>query len=165
MITLQFDPSTDYFLGMRKRGKPQSEGRWTSSLERGLLLAAVMLAGGCAERDRLTFPAEPGPGDGIGPVTMIDQPNGADTTVPSGPGFFVNGRTIDSSGVDTVYFLVIGGSDNFSPFRPNPPSDTVRFGIPITTLGNSGDTIVIRIYGVDGQGNHGSIASRRIFVE
>ena len=165
MITLQFDPSTDYFLGMRKRGKPQSEGRWTSSLERVLLLVAVMLASGCAERDRLTFPAEPGPGDGIGPVTMIDQPNGADTTVPSGPGFFVNGRTIDSSGVDTVYFLVIGGTDNFSPFRPNPPSDTVRFGIPITTLGNSGDTIVVRIYGVDGQGNHGSIASRRIFVE
>lgn len=165
MITLQFDPSTDYFLEMRKRGKPQSEGRWTSSLERVLLLAAVMLAGGCAERDRLTFPAEPGPGDGIGPVTMIDRPNGADTTVPAGPEFFVNGRTIDSSGVDTVYFLVIGGSDNFSPFRPNPPSDTVRFGIPITTLGNSGNTIVIQIYGVDGQGNHGSIASRQIFVE
>jgi hypothetical protein len=96
---------------------------------------------------------------------MIDRPNGADTTVSAGPEFFVNGRTIDSSGVDTVYFLVIGGTDNFSPFRPNPPSDTVRFGLPITTLGNAGDTIVVRIYGVDGQGNTGSIASRRIFVE
>jgi hypothetical protein len=165
MITLQFDPSTDYFLGMRKRGKPQSEDWCRSSLERVFLLVAAMLVGGCAERDRLTFPSEPGPGDGIGPVTMIDRPNGADTTVPAGPEFFVNGRTIDSSGVDTVYFLVIGGTDNFSPFRPNPPSDTVRFGIPITTLGNDGDTIVVRIYGVDGQGNQGSIASRRIFVE
>jgi hypothetical protein len=129
------------------------------------LLAAVMLVVGCEERDRLTYPSVPGPGDGIGPVTFIDQPNGFDTTVQSGPEFFINGRTIDSSGVDTVYFLVTGGSDNFSPFRPNPPSDTVRFGLPITTLGNDGDTILVEIYGADGEGNHGNVASRRIFVE
>jgi hypothetical protein len=134
-------------------------------MQRVFLLLAIMVLGACSERDRLTFPSDPGPGDGIGPVTMIDQPNGADTVVPSGPEFFVNGRTIDSSGVDTVYFLVIGGSDNFSPFRPNPPSDTVRFGLPITTNGNDGDTIVVRIYGVDGQGNPGTVASRRIIVE
>jgi hypothetical protein len=165
MITLQFGPSTDYFLGMRKRGKPQSESQPIGTLQQVILLLAVMVLGGCSERDRLTFPSDPGPGDGIGPVTMIDQPNGADTIVPAGPGVFVNGRTIDSSGVDTVYFLVMGGSDNFSPFRPNPPSDTVRFGVPITTSGNDGDTIIVRVYGVDGQGNHGSVASRRIIVE
>ena len=98
-------------------------------------------------------------------MTMIDQPAGPDTIVESGPDLFINGRTIDSSGVDTVYFLVTGGSDNFAPFRPNPPSDTVRFGLPITTLGNDGDTIVVRIFGVDASGNHGSAASRRIIVE
>jgi hypothetical protein len=165
VITLQFGPATDYFLEMRKRGKPRLEGRLNRMVKRVFLLAAVSVLGACSERDRLTFPSEPGPGDGIGPVTMIDQPNGADTTVPGGPEFFVNGRTIDSSGVDTVYFLVIGGSDNFAPFRPNPPSDTVRFGLPITTNGNDGDTILVRIYGVDGQGNVGTVASRRIFVE
>jgi hypothetical protein len=165
MITLQFGPSTDYFLGMRKRGKPRSEGGGNGGLAVLFPLLAGAMVGGCSERDRLTFPSDPGPGDGIGPVTMIDQPLGADTIVPAGPGVFVNGRTIDSSGVDTVYFLVIGGSDNFSPFRPNPPSDTVRWGLPITTINNDGDTIVVRVFGVDGQGNHGSIASRRIIVE
>ena len=165
MITLQFGFSTDYFLGMQKRGKPRTSSRRIRRPEWVFQLAAVMILGGCSERDRLTFPSDPGPGDGIGPVTFIDQPNGADTTVPAGPGLFVNGRTIDSSGVDTVHFLVIGGSDNFSPFRPNPPSDTVRFGLPITTLGNSGDTIIVRVYGVDGQGNTGNVASRRIIVQ
>jgi hypothetical protein len=130
-----------------------------------LLLVAGIMLGACSERDRLTFPSDPGPGDGIGPVTMIDQPNGADTTVESGLDFFVNGKTIDSTGVDTVYFLVTGGIDNFSPFRPSPPSDTVRFGLPITTLGQEGKTIQIQIYGVDGQGNQGTVASRRIIVE
>jgi hypothetical protein len=125
----------------------------------------MLAAAACEERDRLTFPSGPGPSDGIGPVTMIDQPNGADTTVRAGPFFFVNGRTIDSNGVDTVYFLVIGGSDNVPPFKPSPPTDTVRFGLPITTQGNDGDTIVVRIYGVDREGNHGTTASRRIIVE
>ncbi|HYF40259.1 MAG TPA: hypothetical protein VD930_11255 [Gemmatimonadales bacterium] len=96
---------------------------------------------------------------------MIDQPNGADTTVPSGPEFFINGRTIDASGVDTVYFLVTGGTDHFSPFRPNPPSDTVRFGLPITTFGNEGETILVQVYGVDPEGNQGTVATRRIIVE
>jgi hypothetical protein len=165
MITLQFDPATDYFLGMRKRGKPRTDGRWISGFKAVFLLVAGMVLSGCSERDRLTFPSDPGPGDGIGPVTMIDQPNGADTTVPAGPDFFVNGRTIDQSGVDTVYFLVTGGTDHFSPFRPSPPSDTVRFGIPITTFGNGGETITIQIYGVDPEGNQGTVASRRIIVE
>ena len=124
-----------------------------------------MVLGACSERDRLTFPSDPSTGDGIGPITTIDQPNVADTIVPAGPDLFVNGRTVDVDGVDTVHFLVIGGSDNFTPFRPNPPSDTVRFGLPITTNGNQGDTILVRIYGVDGNGNSGGAVSRRIIVE
>jgi hypothetical protein len=100
---------------------------------------------GCQERDRLTFPD---PGDGVGPVTTIDRPNGSDTTVSAGPEFIINGRTIDPDGVDTVYFLVSGGSDNFGPFIPRPVSDTVRFGLPITTFGHAGDTILVQVHGV-----------------
>ena len=85
--------------------------------------------------------------------------------MPSGPHFFVNGRTIDESGIDTVYFLVIGGSDNIPPFIPNTPDDTVRFGLPITTLGNEGETIIVQIYGVDPEGNQGTVATRLIIVE
>jgi hypothetical protein len=116
----------------------------------------------CEERDRLTFP---NPTDGVGPVTMIDQPLGVDTTVPAGPEFFVNGRTIDPDGVDTVYFLVTGGNQNFQPFRPSPPTDTVRFGLPITTFGHSGDTILVQIHGVDSEGNRGATSTREIVVE
>lgn len=151
---------------MHQRAEPRPKAAdrrgWRGPL---LLAAAVAAAAACAERDRLTFPSDPEPGDGVGPITVIDRPNGSDTTVPAGPEFFVNGQTIDPQGVDTVYFLVIGGSDNIPPFRPNPPSDTVRFGVPITTNGNSGDTILVRIHGVDREGNQGSPASRRIFVQ
>ena len=95
---------------------------------------------------------------------MIDQPNGADTTVPAGDQFFVNGRTIDPDGVDTVYFFVTGGDNpGFPPFVPHPPSDTVRFGLPIT--GSQGDTILVQIHGVDSQGNRGGTSIREIVVE
>jgi hypothetical protein len=126
-----------------------------------ILCAGVVMAG-CDERDRLTFPT---PSDGVGPVTMIDQPNGADTTVPAGPEFFVNGRTIDPDGVDTVYFFVTGGNQNFQPFVPRPPSDTVRFGLPLTTTGHSGDTMLVQIHGVDSEGNRGGTSIREIVVE
>jgi hypothetical protein len=127
-----------------------------------MTLGLTALVTGCEERDRLTFP---NPGDGIGPVTTIDQPNGSDTTVPAGPDFFVNGRTIDPDGVDTVYFLVTGGNQSFQPFRPEPQTDTVRFGLPITTTGHAGDTIRVQVHGVDAQGNQGAASSRRIAVE
>jgi len=125
----------------------------------GLCAGGLIMA--CDERDRLTFPT---PGDGVGPVTMIDQPNGSDTTVAAGPEFFVNGRTIDPDGVDTVYFLVSGGNQNFQPFAPRPASDTVRFGLPLATSGRQGDTMLVQIHGVDSQGNSGNTSVRRIVV-
>lgn len=147
---------------MRHRGKPL-EFHWIGVRQQVLVgLWILVLATACEERDRLTFPT---PSDGLGPVTMIDQPNSSDTTVDAGPDFFVNGRTIDPDGVDTVYFLVTGGSQSFQPFRPNPPTDTVRFGLPITTFDHRGDTILVQIHGVDSEGNRGPPSTRRINVE
>jgi hypothetical protein len=128
----------------------------------GLLIApaVLLLMGGCAERDRLTFP---NPGDGVGPVTTIDQPSATDTTVDQGIQFLVSGRAVDRDGVDTVYFLVI--SDNeVQPYPPHPAADTVWFGFPISTFGRSGETIRVEVYGVDSQGNQGAHSSRQITV-
>lgn len=121
----------------------------------------VGAAGGCDERERLTFPT---PGDSIGPVTTIDQPNGADTTVFPGSGLFVNGRTIDPDGVDTVYFFVLGGNTNFQPLHPRPVEDTVTFGLPISTFGRSGQTLTVQVYGVDVTGNRGGTSTRLIHI-
>jgi len=123
--------------------------------------SVMLLAIGCNERDRLTFPS---PGDGLGPVTVIDQPSGIDTTVDAGADFFVNGRTVDPDGVETVNFLVTGGSQGFPPIRPSQPRDTIRFGLPITTTGSSGLTLELQVYGVDAHGSQGLAALRRITV-
>jgi hypothetical protein len=129
---------------------------------KGLAALSLMLPViGCNERDRLTFPS---PSDGVGPVTTIDQPNGADTTVFPGSDFFVNGTTVDPDGVDTVYFFVNGGSQNFAPLSPNPIQTTVRFGIPLTTFGHSGETFQIQVHGVDALGNQGGTSTRLIHI-
>jgi hypothetical protein len=131
---------------------------WQARFAPALLLLAVA----CNTRDRLTFPDQ---GDGIGPATMIDKPNGSDTTVAAGADFVVQGRTVDLDGVDTVYFLVIGGNQNFGPFVPSPPTDTVRWGLPLSTTGRSGSTITVQVYGVDIQGNQGAPSTRQVIVQ
>jgi hypothetical protein len=160
-LSLQFQTSTDYFLMMRKIGR-----RWPLAgfpCRQGALAAALSLAvgTGCDERERLTFPT---PSDGVGPVTTIDQPNGADTTIFPGGDFLVSGSTVDPDGVDTVYFLAIGGNQNHPPFSPNPTQTTVRFGIPLTTFGHSGETFQIQVYGVDVLGNRGGTSTRQIHI-
>lgn len=146
---------------MQTRGKLLSAGQFADRLWVFIIPAVLASVTGCQERERLTFPNE---SDGIGPVTLIDQPGAIDTSVNAGPQFFVNGRTIDTNGVDTVYFLVGNGNQGFPPFIPSPPTDTVRFGLPISTSGHSGDTIQVEIHGVDSEGNQGGPATRRIFV-
>ncbi len=121
------------------------------------LLGVALL--GCSERDRLTFPTV---ADDTGPVTSIDRPGVAETTVTAGPQFLLNGRTVDPDGILTVNFFVAGGSDHTPPFTG--ASDTVRFGLPISTSGHQGDTLDVEIYGVDSAGNRGSSAFRRLFV-
>src|SRR2546421_11895255 len=104
---------------MSQRGKSRRAGRLAGRWWRFVVPVLIGVATACAERDRLTFPSQ---SDGNGPVILIDQPGGSDTTINAGPIFFVNGRAIDSDGVDTVYFLVAGGSQGFPPLRPNPPA-------------------------------------------
>ena len=122
---------------------------------------ALLLMTGCDERERLTFPT---PSDGVGPVTTIDRPNGADTTIFPGADFLVNGRTIDPDGVDTVYFFVISGNQNFHPFHPTPATTTVSFSVPLTTFGHAGETFSVQIYGVDALGNRGGTSTRLIHI-
>lgn len=160
-MSLQFRLPADYFLVMPhiRSSRPDAGFRRSSRLV--LAACAMALVTGCDERDRLTFPT---PSDGVGPITTIDQPNGADTTVFPGSDFFVNGTTVDPDGVDTVYFFVIGGNQSFQPFSPNPPQTTVRFGLPLTTFGHSGETFQVQVYGVDVLGNQGTVSTRLIHV-
>ena len=160
-MRLQFYPLTDYFLVMRNigRGGPRAGSpSWKSALA---VLSAIVLGSGCDERERLTFPT---PSDGVGPVTFIDQPNGADTTVLAGALFSVQGSTQDPDGVDTVYFFVIGAGQGFSPFTPELSQTTVRFSLPLATFGFAGETFEVQVYGVDALGNRGGTSSRLIHV-
>jgi len=146
---------------MPKKLKPGRSTAFRSRFRTLVFPALILLAAGCEERDRLTFPT---PSDGVGPVTIIDQPANTDTTVEAGPDLVVSGRIVDSDGVSTVYFLVIGGNQP-GPYRPSPAADTVWFGLPVSTSGRSGQTITVDIYGVDSQGNEGAHSTREIIIE
>lgn len=123
-------------------------------------VGVALAASGCNARDRLTFP-DPDP-LGVGPRTIIDRPL-TDTSVPAGPGFFVTGFTRDGDGVDTVYFETEGGVSQFPPFTGG--GDSVRFALPLTTLGQSGQTIVVRVFGTDRLGQRGDTATRQVAVQ
>jgi hypothetical protein len=141
-----------------RAGRQAVSPRWQSAL---VASVTIMLGSGCDERERLTFPT---PSDGVGPVTFIDQPNGADTTVFAGALFSVQGSTTDQDGVDTVYFFVTGAGQGFSPFTPEVAQTTVRFSLPLATFGYSGETFEVQVYGVDALGNRGGTSSRLIHV-
>jgi hypothetical protein len=123
-------------------------------------MGAALLVLACNTRDRLTFP-NPGP-TGTGPETVIDHPAG-DTTVAAGPGFIVAGFTRDPDQIDTVYFETEGGVTNFPPFVGG--DDSIRFALPLTTAGQSGQTITLRVFGTDRLGNRGDTATRQITVQ
>ena len=121
----------------------------------------LLLAGGCDDRERLTFPT---PIDGVGPVTTIEQPARADTTIFPGGLFSVQGATVDPDGIDTVYFLVSGGGQSFPAFVPSELQTTVTFSLPLATFGYSGQTFEVQVYGVDRVGNRGGTSSRLIHI-
>ncbi len=128
---------------------------------RGVLGAALLLlAVACDQRDRLTFTGPPVPG--AGPVTTVYRPAG-DTTVPAGPGLVVQGNSRDPDGIDTFYAEVEGGVTTFPPF---PGDDSLFiFDLPVTTNGQSGQTITVRLFATDERGNRGDTATRRITVQ
>jgi hypothetical protein len=130
---------------------------------RHLLAGALgmMLLAGCGERARLIF--DPGT-SGAGPHTVIDAPETGLIRVPAGPMATVAGRAIDDDGVDTLYVLVVGG-EQFRPFTPEEPTDTLRFILPISTTGHKGDTLTVLVFATDRVGVRGDTAARTLIVE
>jgi hypothetical protein len=125
----------------------------------GAALVAALALVACSQRERIAFGEPPPPGPG--PETVIDFPTG-DTTVAAGPGFVVTGYSHSPDGVDTLYFETAGGVSQFPPLVDG--SDSVRFGLPLTTLNQSGQRITVRVFGVDGLGRRGDTAERVVTV-
>jgi hypothetical protein len=126
-------------------------------------VGAALLLVACDERERLTFPSNEPPGDIVSPITTIDHP-AVDSVITEGDLVVLSGRTIDATGVDTVYFLTRGTNQSFHPFAAGG-EDTVTFGLPISTIGLSNANVTIEIYGVDLEGHQGSHAIRRLTIE
>lgn len=125
----------------------------------------LALIGGCAERERLTFPDDTGgSNDGIGPKTVIDDPGAFDTVLVEGDGFVLTGHTVDPDGVDTVYFDIGGLNLSFPPLW-GEGADTVSFGLPFSTVGFSRATVLVRVWGVDMLGNVGQSVSRQLHIQ
>jgi hypothetical protein len=124
----------------------------------GVLLALLV---GCEERERLVF--ETDPTDQDGPVTRIDPPS-RDTTISEGAPFQIGARTVDTSGVDTVYIEVEGAGVGYQPLHAEGV-DTVDFSINLPTLGLAGQTVTVRMYGVDVIGNVGLTVVRRLTIQ
>ncbi len=125
----------------------------------GVLL--VLLAG-CGERERLVFGPDPIE-DREGPITHIDPP-ATDTTLTEGDLFVMGGRTVDPSGVDTLYIGVEGANLSYLPLD-GEGQDTLHFAINLPTLGLFGRTITVGVHGVDVFGNVGPTVTRRFTIE
>jgi hypothetical protein len=124
----------------------------------GLLLALLI---GCDERERLTF--ESNTDDGIGPTSQINPPS-TDTTLTEGDLFVIGARTVDSSGVDSVFIQVEGANLSYLPLDAHG-ADTLDFALNFPTIGLFGRTVTVRVFGVDVVGNVGPTVSRRLTIE
>jgi hypothetical protein len=125
----------------------------------GLVLPLLLLA--CEERDRLTFPSEPG--GGIGPVTTISDPS-VDTVLTAGVVYVVGGRTTDTDGIDSLYFEIGGTGQGFLPAAGHGEKE-VLFGLPIQTQGLSGATITVRVRAKDILGHEGDAVTRQLTIQ
>jgi hypothetical protein len=121
----------------------------------------LALLHGCEERSRLTFESN-GPDDTTGPVATIDEP-ASDTLIFAGAPFILGGRVVDPGGVDTVYVDIEGSDHSLLPLAGGG-RDTVRFGVPITTLGQAGRTVTVQVFGVDLFGNRGDRVLRQFLI-
>jgi hypothetical protein len=124
----------------------------------GVLVALLL---GCGERERLTF--ETDPDDTVGPTSHIDPPS-QDTTLTEGDLFVIGARTVDTSGVDSVFIVVEGANLSYLPLDAHGV-DTLSFSINLPTIGLSGRTITFGVFGVDVIGNVGPTVSRHITIE
>jgi hypothetical protein len=123
-------------------------------------MAALVLAA-CSERERLTFPSG---SDEVGPVTQILSPSVDDSVIREGDPFVLSGRSTDFDGVDSVYFDIEGLAQGVPPLKASG-ADTTFFGVPISTEGHSGATVVVRIFAVDLLGQQGGPVSRQFRIE
>lgn len=126
-----------------------------------LPLLTLFFAGACAQRDRITAPLMP---TGNAPQVTIEVPT-TDTVVSPGPALVVAGQVVGDNDIDTVYFDVTGGVSSFPPYVGSPGQDTVRFQLPVTTQGLSGDTMFVQVRAVDVMGLRGSSGLRRVVVQ
>ena len=123
------------------------------------ILAALLL--GCDERERLTF--ETDPDDTLGPTSRIGPPS-MDTTLTEGDLFLVGARTVDTSGIDTVFIELEGADLSYLPIDANGV-DTLSFSVNLPTGGLSGRTVTLAVFGGDVIGNIGPTVSRHITIE
>jgi hypothetical protein len=124
----------------------------------GVLLALIA---GCDERERLVFGTDPD--DRVGPATQIDPPS-KDTTLTEGDRFVLGARAVDPSGVDTVFIEVEGAALSYPPLDAEG-ADTLNLAINVPTIGFSGQTITVGVFGVDVIGNVGPTVSRRLTIQ
>jgi hypothetical protein len=128
---------------------------------RGGMWWLVLAIAACGQRDRLTFPTDPGTGGApLGPTTIIIEPIALDTLVTRGDVIQVRGLSTDPDGVDSVYFELDGVDFTLSPIAAQG-LDTVDFAFPLSTNSFVGDTVVLRVFGVDVPGSQGDFVSRR----
>jgi len=106
---------------------------------------------------------EPDPVDQEGPVSQIDPPS-RDTVLTEGDPFVIGGRTVDPSGVDTLYIEVSGANLSYLPLE-GEGRDTLTFSISLPTQGLFGRTITLGVHGVDVIGNVGPTITRRFTIQ
>ena len=99
----------------------------------------------------------------MGPTSHIDPP-ALDTTLTEGDTFIIGARTVDSSGVDTVYIEVEGANLSYLPLAAGGV-DTFNFALSFPTIGLSGRTVTLGVFGVDVIGNVGPTVSRRLTIQ
>jgi hypothetical protein len=104
----------------------------------------------------------PDPDDTDGPASHIDPPS-TDTTLTEGDPFVIGARTVDRSGVDTVYIEVGGANLSYLPLDAEG-QDTFNFAISLPTQGFLGRTVTIGVHGVDVLGNVGPTVTRRFTI-
>jgi hypothetical protein len=76
----------------------------------------------------------------------------------------IGARTVDSSGVDSVFIQIEGANLNYLPLDARG-ADTLTFALNFPTIGLSGRTVTVGVYGVDVNGNVGPTVSRRLTID